>query len=651
MNGDSDGSEYVDEDEDVLREPNTRKKPSNSRADASKHARNESEPLREKSALSEQISKEARMKSNAIAKPKNNALRGYRDLLNSEIADVLKSDSIVEPDVIPPSQIGASCWTAQEKHKFFTALSSCGPPNLSHLSGVIGTKSEFEVQAYILLLQEGVRELNVTGKSTERFELADAPAAAEISEEFLAAEEALVAELNRKAIEQEESREKERWGEEDWLIDEEAAEAIEAALEDSSEKAVKLDGSEDGWSEGSESARSGASEGQHDSTPLSSDQLLKPATFLRLSRSIYMNSKNPELNWRTVAEEQSNDTSPSIRRTAFDDIYNLAISLTRRLVQASIFQALSRLRSSTDPRLVAAVSRHDVEAAREIVGPNVEGRRYWADAVERCGVEVYSDMRKIRADEDGRKGTKAGYLLTRDEVGAALGVKTSNAVTDASTVIDTDGEDSSADESDSDAYTIASLSEHTSSDQSDTEPEKDTISRGRTSSRSENRKRPLSPTSFDRAERRYLEKLDRIHSTTEENNLRSVLGLEALPNTGSSKPAFDYRRAAAETRALNWRETVQYESPWEQPQGYPRMSDFEHMEAQGARRRKRRRLGSEAASMREDEDDSQQDDGIATNQDTAEDEEIGDEQDGSDGGSGDQAADDSGVDSAQSDED
>lgn len=617
MNDNSDESEYVLDNEHDLDKPDTRTRSSKAKAPSAKHIHVKREASRELSVASEQSSKVARVKA-SIAKPKNATLRAYRDLLNSEIAEASGQVSHVKAEALPPSQIGASFWTSQEKDKFFEALSCRGSGDLPCLSAAIGTKSQFEVKAYILLLQEAVRELNVAGRAREKFELADAPVAAEISEECLEVEESIAAELDRRVQEQEEAKEQERWGEENWLIDEDVAAEIEIESGTGNEKAIKTEDNEDDGLVDAETPQSRSNDEENDSnsTSLSADQLLNSSNFLQLSQSLFMNSKDPDLDWRTVAEDDDTNLPPSMRRTAFEDFYNLAVSLTRRLVQASIFQALSRLRSSSDPRLVAGVNRHDVHAAREIAGPKTEGQAYWTNAIRRCGIEVYRESRRFKVN-DGRKGTKVGYRLTRDELEEALGVKSRDKGADASVRADasnSDDEDDEddADEPDSDAYTVASSSDDGSSDHSDEEHEEETISRGRTKSPLENRKRPLSPSSFDRAERKYLEALDRCNSTQEENGLRSAFGMEALPKLRSSKTTFHYKRSVAENRPLDWRETMQYEAPWEQLQGYPRMSDFEQMGVKGERRRKRRRLEpeSEAVSNRRTEsiEDSEDED-------------------------------------------
>lgn len=623
MNDNSDESEYVLDNEHDLDEPDTRTRSSKARAPSAKHAHVKREVSREASVASEQSSKVARVKDSSIAKPKNATLRAYRDLLNSEIAEASGQVSHVKADALPPSQIGACFWTSQEKDKFFEALSCRGSGDLPCLSAAIGTKSQFEVKAYILLLEEGVRELDVAGRAREKFELADAPVAAEISEECLEVEESIAKELDRRVQEREEAKEQERWGEEDWLIDEDVAAAIATEFEIGNEKAIKTEDNEDDGPIDTETPRSRSNDEENDSnsTSLSSDQLLNASNFLQLSRCLFMNSKDPDLDWRTVAEDDDTNPSPSMRRTAFEDFYNLAISLTRRLVQASIFQALSRLRSSSDPRLVAGVNRHDVYVAREIAGPKTEGQEYWANAVRRCGIEVYRESRRFKAN-DGRKGTKVGYRLTRDELEEALGVKSREKGADASVradASDTD-DDYGADEPDSDAHTIASSSDDGDNDQSDEEREEETISRGRTKSPSENRKRPLSPPSFDRTERKYLEALDQINSTQEENGLRSAFGLEGLPKSRSSKPTFHYKRSIAETRPMDWRETVQYEAPWEQPQGYPRRSDFERMGVKGERRRKRRRLEPESEVVSDRRTESTEDSGDEESQQRSDDE-------------------------------
>lgn len=540
-----------------------------------------------------------------VPKSKSHILRAYRDLLNLSIAEALDPDSGTDPDSLPSSQIGVSIWTSQEKHRFFSALPSCGPGNLPALSAAISTKSEPEVKAYILLLQAGVRELDAPGTRVEKFDLSDVPAAAEIGETPLNAEELLAEALEKRARDAEEDLEKTKWGDERWLIDDDQAAEIEAKYDtvdtagtgagDEDEEEVKTGPNHyDDFA-----SQHGLDDDSNDENPLNSDHLLKPAAFLQLSRSLYMNSSNLEQNWHNVIEGDPSVSGPSIRRTAFDDLYNLTVSLTRRLVQVAIFQGLSRLRASSDSRHIPHVTRNDVEASRDIIGLKVNKPAYWAAAVRRCRVEVYGDTTRLRA-VDGRHGTKRGFKLTQKELELELGVKSPDAAPRPDDSIE-NNDDTYSDDLDSDAYTIASSSE--SSDDEDSEPQNDKATTRK------RRKRPLSPISFDRAERRYLESLDRVNSKAEENKLRFVMGLDPLPGKPRSKPEFLFKRAAFEQRPPDWREVVQYEAPWEQPCGLPEQAEFEKTDVEGIRRRKRRRIDSEThEESRDDEEELNEDD-------------------------------------------
>ena len=122
---------------------------------------------------------------------------------------------------MPPSQIGTSFWTTSEKHRLFAAIQSHGPGNLQALALAVNTKSEPEIKSYILLLQEGVRELDA--KATQQFGPADVSAALETEPELLKAEELLATAVEERARAVEETREKQQWGEESWLIDDDAA--------------------------------------------------------------------------------------------------------------------------------------------------------------------------------------------------------------------------------------------------------------------------------------------------------------------------------------------------------------------------------------------------------------------------------------------
>lgn len=603
MNDDSDESEYVDdiEHESVDRKPRARAKKNDRKR--SKNARIKREASRDSSAALEDQPGFKDTKNAATAKIKSDTLRAYRDLLNANIAEVLEPSGNFATDAFSPSQIGLSFWTSKEKHRILEAIRSRGPGDLSALASAVHTKAEPEIKAYILLLQEGVRELDA--KATQQFGLADVPAAIETEPDLLEAEEALAVVVERRARAVEEAREKERLGEESWLIDEDVAAAIDERFGGPDDEDTENHEDEEGQAE---RVPTTLGNGGSDSASPLPDELLKASTLLELSRTLFMNSKNLEMNWHTISEEDESEPRPSIRRTAFDDFHNLVVSLTRRFMQASIFQAMSRLRASSDQRLLPHVNAFDVAAARETMGLKTQRPEYWAAAVKRCGVEVFSDSKKWRAQE-GRRGTKNGFKLNDFELKAELEVLLPDEAAHANALSDGEDNDSDAESSDSDAYTVASSSGRSDNEESDAEVAMD--ARGRVLT---DRRRPLSPASFHRAETKYLERVDRHKAAALDDEYRHTLDLPITAHKRTSKPGFPYKQADIEARPKDWRAVIQYEAPWEQPQGMPVKRDFDAMDTEGARRSKRRRLVADksGAAISDNENTSQRDPNVVS---------------------------------------
>ncbi|KAM0692927.1 hypothetical protein Q7P36_007484 [Cladosporium allicinum] len=600
MNDDSDESEYVDDNGSGSDTRTTRGKAATSRKPLRKNSGVKSEVTREPSAiLKEHAETNLPGHNNTATK---SVLRSYRDHLNANILEIAGSENRdADHGHLEPSQIGASFWTTKEKQKFFAALQPRGPGDLLGLATAIGTKSEPEIQAYILLLQQGTRELQA--KSRLELASADLPAAAEIGAECVQAEEGAAGALEAKARAVEEEKEKSRWSEEHWLIDEDVAAALDAQYEDTTEH----DDAVEEYGNASPAARTND---EPETTPPISLEVLKASALLQLSRSVFMNSKDPSSNWHTLTEDDPTGVGPSIRRTALEDLHNLVFSLTRRLMQVSIFQAMSRLRASADPRIQPNVHVFDVVAARETMGLRTRGPEYWTRAVKRCGVEVYADAKKYRA-EGGRKGTKVGYKLSENELRVRLGIPVPEIQKHANdTSNNLEDDDDELEELDSDAYTDTGDSEQSLLDNNDDlsensdEERKPPRNHRRTGSRNRllsSRKRRLSPASFARAETRHLEDLDRAQSTVGENALRAVLELDLLPEKAFQKSDFPFKQAEYEMGVDDWRDRVQYEAPWEQAGGVPRKREFEVMGLEGERRRKRRKVVEELDGVVESE--------------------------------------------------
>lgn len=527
----------------------------------------------------------------------NRAINGYRDVLNQEIDDAAgRSQSPYEP--LPPSQVGASFWTSDEKEAFFRKLTVCEKGDLHALCTAVGTKSKAECHVYLRLLQEGAFEADVTLPAKDGFSLGAMPAAADIRGECEEALNETANVLSYRVEERDEEVERERYGDL-WLIDQELASTLELQVE---EDESRLGGDDD------DAQRDGGNDPEaipcpsprpisnHDRPLLDMPALwlLQPAIFLQLSGKLFMNGPpDTESNWQDIVSVDDNHLGPAIYRTAFDDLYNLTVSLTRRLVQASIFQATSRLRASDGARAdwqpKAEVREIDVRTAMNILSINADRRIYWATAARRCGVEVYSDSKKYR---DGRDGTKNGVKLTYDEVEKELGLQIQ--INQDEPAVDSDhmGGDGEVEmggelEFDSDAFTIESHSGNPSSASeivSDDDEERDS-ERAR-----KKRKRARSPRSHECAENAYLEALDRKAGLSEERHLWEVLG--QTPPATDDQDILETQTAPKKPNetavAQNWRPGLVREAEWEHFPERVKQSEFDAMGRKGVQRRLRR---------------------------------------------------------------
>lgn len=540
---------------------------------------------------------------------------GYHRLLNSVIEEILgQSESDFDP--LPASQIGATHWSSTEKESFFSKLALCGAGDLRALSQTIGSKSEAEVHLYISLLEKGAIEASHTDQY--RCNLADIPAAFEVGGQCEAALERAAEKLARKVADREAQAEREKHGD-DWLIDEAFADRLQ-------QHAERSEGTTD--NDGNEDPTIGAT-GQQDTAPFASAGLLRPATFLQLSRSLFMNSPSSGDTWHDLTtREDSNSTGPAIFRTALDDFYNLAVSLTRRLVQASLFQTTSRLRASDSARTSWSpkpeVKEVDVKAVLHVLGMDAERTGYWAQLPIRCGLDVYSDSKRYR---DGRPGTKNGVKLTLEETETELGLRYACEIITEAQDSKTESHDARIDDLDldSDMFTIVSASDGDSSTSgkpnesiaasensyaeedskriadrasdfdpaSETESVKDEQRFDDDVGRARKRKRSLSPASYIRAEKQYLEASDQEASRLEERHL-----WESLKQKPPEKKVADrLGLAPAPTprydsidRVHVWRGRFKPEAEWEHfPDGIT-SHEFAEMEEQSRGRRKLRAL-------------------------------------------------------------
>jgi hypothetical protein len=308
----------------------------------------------------------------------------YLDLLNREIEDAAHRVCLEDQDNITWSQLGLTVWSDFEKKVFFEALSRLGRDDLEGIAAKIGSKSVVEVKHYLTAVQQDKESRRDT---TRRLTLmmAEYPAAVELSQPCCRALEETADTISVKEERREQQREQARWGHA-WDLTPEVARRID---------------------QGDLSALGGRT--------APSVELFDVGQWLKLSRHVFMNSSIPSENWAYIDEAQ-----PSIWTTTMEDFYSLAVSITRRLVQTTIFTTMSRIRARSEYRQRVTrnvIHRRDVEAAISSLNMARNSQRFWRRSARRLRLSVYEEP----PDEAG--DGVAAAPLSYDEVEMALEVE------------------------------------------------------------------------------------------------------------------------------------------------------------------------------------------------------------------------------------
>lgn len=291
----------------------------------------------------------------------------YLNLLNIDIKDAAQRVCVVDEEgILDASQIGLTLWSTLEKKLFFEALARLGQGDLPGIASRIGTKSEVEVNHYLHVLQRAqlLRQREVRRSAIE---FPEHPAAIELSQQCCHALEEAADAISVRQERKEEQREESKWGE-CWDI--------------TPKIARQLDNGEN-------------PEGQN--LPFST--LFHVPTWLGLSERIFMNSSIPSENWNFI-----DDSPPSIWATTFEDFHSLTVSITRRIVQATIFLSMSRIRAKKEvmPSTREIIRVEDVETAVASLGLKRNSLRFWNKCARRLRLEVYNEPpdRDEEADQE-----------------------------------------------------------------------------------------------------------------------------------------------------------------------------------------------------------------------------------------------------------
>ncbi|KAI1805224.1 hypothetical protein F4811DRAFT_570273 [Daldinia bambusicola] len=328
----------------------------------------------------------------------------YLSLLNEEIGDAAAGIIRDEPSSssssidLPPAQVGVTSWSSSEKHAFFSALDRLGRDDVPGIAARVGsTKSPLEIRQYLALLEEAERARRGNdGRRRRALRPVDIPAAVELSTEVCAALEQAADGIAARCERYEAVLEQKRWRGR-WLVTGQLARVLENQLR---------------------TANTSNDPTTTTTTTIMDTNVLPPfaelfalRNWLRLSERVFMNSVVPDGNWRGVSSSSSSSSeaeaeAPSIRATALADFHSLAVSVTRRLVGATLYVAGSRVRAKRagdrrSNRTSGLVKIRDVQAAVASVGMPENSRGFWARAARRLRLDVYDDERDDAKDDDG----------------------------------------------------------------------------------------------------------------------------------------------------------------------------------------------------------------------------------------------------------
>ncbi|KAI5839263.1 hypothetical protein DFP73DRAFT_562115 [Morchella snyderi] len=491
----------------------------------------------------------------------------YIELLNDQIElAASRGLSEIKHDREHVTPVLGSVWTRRERDMFFKYIAIVGKDNVAELARLIGTKSVVECRAYVKALQDGrEHDWHAPAKrwirEREIFSTRDVPAAVELSDECVEALEEEADALEVRIRKDEERREKVKWGDL-WRLDTASSWTIEQMY-----KGNEIDEIRDIAPE---------------------TELLNIYNMLEISESIFMNGSGDGHNWQFLGSD-----SPAIRYTAFKDLHTLVVSLTRRIVQTTIYMATSRVRGMESQVFGKSklIRPADVKAAVNCLRLPENSREYWIRIPRRTGLHVYN--RK----EDIRKKSNMGYI-PYDELEQVLkSTRTYGSGSGVNPGGDGDEEDDEAVEAKMDALLAAAYVERDNNEGtkhedasdimdtevSDLDPEtgidsdEDDDDENHESADSDmdidgtlrskpQKKLDSSLEAMDNAEDAYMEAMDMKRSYKEEKALWELMGTgpsQPLPEISKSLPGLPPLGRKRPLDLMNWRDSAGYLAPWE----------------------------------------------------------------------------------------
>lgn len=286
------------------------------------------------------------------------SLEAYVKLLTEVEKDYDPTNVKDEDELLNVTRDGAVVWTATEKEILYNVLDRKGFNGIKDIAIAIGTKSELEVLEHLRVVQKTIRH-HLGQRRLKFITTVQIPAAAEVSEDYCAEERKYAKYL---------------------ALRDEITYAHNSKLLYADYSVIR---------ESEAQALSNADI----NTPLRGDLnravgLFNTPNWISLSKDILMNfgGEMEENHWTKIAETE--EDTPSIAAGAIMDFSALAISLTRRLIQSSIFMAESRLRTTDrSSELPRDVKYADVKNALEVMGMKRK-RPSFVDIVRRNRIAI-----------------------------------------------------------------------------------------------------------------------------------------------------------------------------------------------------------------------------------------------------------------------
>jgi hypothetical protein len=345
-----------------------------------------------------------------------------------------------DDELLNVTQDGAVVWTATEKEVLYNFLDRKSANGIKEIAAGIGTKSELEVMEHLRVVQRTMRK-RLDQRRLRWITVSEIPAAVEIDEGCCAEQEKYAKYLTLKDAIADEHTNQLHYGDYG-KIGETEAQALGNADSD---------------------------------TPLQGDLQIAAGLFntpnwISLSKDLFMNfgGEREEDDWRNIAE--SEEDTPSITADAMMDFSALATSLTRRLIQSSIFMTESRLRTTgitSDTH--REIKLGDVQTAIEVL--NLKRKRpSFLELARRNRMVIgafppqrtiatrtigYGEARRVLKYND-KKFYKTAHAMEQEKVSHNDASQTalSERDEDSDEVMDEDGDDSEENEEDPEDDTV-----------------------------------------------------------------------------------------------------------------------------------------------------------------------------------------------------